>query len=196
MTTPGSDGEHILQKKFQTRERALAFYDQQVLDHLNPTMAEFIARQSFMFIATADSKGECDCSIRTGEPGFVKVLDEHTLVYPELRGNGVMASLGNIEENPHIGIVFVDFLKTTRGLHVNGAAVIKTNEEVEQLFSRAGEGKLPKSVHLERWVMVKVEEAYIHCSKNIPLLKRGDKSGREEAQEAVKDSRFFKVRQA
>ncbi len=197
MTIPGSDGEHILQEKFKTRERALAFYDQQVLDHLNPVMVEFISRQTMVFIATADSKGECDCSIRTGVPGFVQVLDKQKLLYPEFRGNGVLASMGNIHENPHVGMVFVDFFKTTRGLHVNGKAEIKNQKEVRELFASSGQEDLgnlgEKGKAPERWVVVEVEEAYIHCSKNIPLLQPGDKTKKDMDPDAIKDADFFKV---
>jgi len=179
MAMPGSRGEHELQERFGMTKRALAFYTNQVLDHLNPRMREFIARQDMVFVATADSHGECDCSLRAGLPGFVHVLDQKTLIYPEYRGNGVMASLGNISENPHIGMSFVDFFESTVGLHVNGRTRILENEElmeqpdlpedVIQDIDQKG-GRKP-----ERWVMVEVEEAYIHCSKHIPLLKRLDK---------------------
>ena len=84
MTNPGSKGEHLLQKKFNTEKRAQAFYDSQVLDHLNPRMREFIANQEILFIATSDAKGDCDCSLRAGEAGFVHVLDEKTLVYQNI----------------------------------------------------------------------------------------------------------------
>jgi predicted pyridoxine 5'-phosphate oxidase superfamily flavin-nucleotide-binding protein len=98
-----------------------------MLNHLNPLMCAFIARQELVFIATADAHGACDCSLRAGLPGFVRVLDAQTLIYPEYRGNGVLASLGNISENPHIGMIFVDFFESTVGLHVNGKAEIMEN---------------------------------------------------------------------
>src|SRR5947208_13162947 len=110
-TTPGSHGEHDLQERYGTRSRAEAFYKHQVLSYLNPQMRTFIAPQEMFFLSTADGHGECDVSFRAGEAGFVHVLDEKTLVYPEYRGNGVMASLGNIAENPHAGLLFVDFLR-------------------------------------------------------------------------------------
>jgi predicted pyridoxine 5'-phosphate oxidase superfamily flavin-nucleotide-binding protein len=62
-----------------------------------------------VWIATADAHGACDCSFRAGPPGFVQVLGDRTVLYPEYRGNEVMASLGNIAENPHVGMVFLDF---------------------------------------------------------------------------------------
>ncbi len=195
MNLPGSEGEHILQEKYRTQDRAQAFYTQQVLDYLNLPMQEFVGAQSMVFIATADSKGECDCSIRTGLPGFVQILDAQTLLYPEYRGNGVLASLGNILENPHIGMVFVDFFRTTRGLHVNGYADIKSNEEVVHILEEAGKGAAglqhPAGKTPERWVIVRVEEAYIHCSKNIPHLQLVE-APEERNIDSEQDSRFFR----
>ena len=130
MDFPGSTGERALQERFGTARRAAAFYDKQMLDHLNPLMREFIARMEMAFVSTADGHGECDCTFRAGPPGFMRVLDDRTLVYPEYRGNGVMASLGNISENPNVGILFVDFLETAVGLHVNGHASIVENDEL------------------------------------------------------------------
>ncbi len=168
-------------------------------------MRTFIAEQELMFVSTADARGNCDCSIRAGLPGFVAVLDERTLAYPEYRGNGVMASLGNISENPHIGLLFVDFLRSTVGCHVNGEARIAENaailagpvahppglaEIVRTALEAPGSGRPP-----ERWVIVRVEEAYIHCSKHIPLLAKRDKEiawGTDDP--AAKGGDFFRVR--
>src|SRR6267142_6729389 len=100
-TMPGSRGEHDLQERYGNRKRADAFYRNQMLNYLNPQMCTFIARQEMFFLSTADGHGECDVSFRAGEAGFVHALGEQILVYPEYRGNGVMASLGNIVENAH-----------------------------------------------------------------------------------------------
>ena len=174
---PGSDGEHALQAKYASEDRANTFYARQVLNFLAPRMREFISRQEFMFVGTADRHGECDCSPRFGEPGFIHVLGNKHLLYPEYRGNGVFASLGNISENPHIALLILDFYRDSVGLHVNGKARIAQSDELEAFAD-----KLPKDVLAElakdgkrrpnRWVMVEVEEAYIQCSKHIPLLKK------------------------
>ena len=84
MKLPGSKGEHRLQKELDTTKKALAFYNKQMLDHLNPTMCEFLADQEIVFIATSDAKGECDCSFRTGPPGWVRVINEKTLAYHKM----------------------------------------------------------------------------------------------------------------
>ncbi len=156
---PGARGEHELQRHYGSQDRARRFYQQQVLDRLNDRMIEFIGRREMVWIATADGHGECDCSFRAGPPGFVQVLDAWTLRYPEYRGNGVMASLGNIQENPHLGMLFLDFERERIGLHINGTArVIKADDR---------NGERPR---VERWVEVRVQEAYIHCRKHLPRL--------------------------
>ncbi|MFG2195590.1 pyridoxamine 5'-phosphate oxidase family protein [Streptomyces sp. NPDC048639] len=154
-----------------TSRRADRFYEEQVLDRLNDRMREFVGRQEMFFLATADRHGECDSTFRAGPPGFLQVVDEKTLVYPEYRGNGVLASLGNIEENPHLGILMVDFLRDRIGLHVNGRARIVPDTDM-----RAAHPDLPVDPvpgrRAQLWVEVTVEEAYIHCAKHIPHLQK------------------------
>ncbi len=179
MQLPGSTGEHQAQEAFGTTRRALTFYHKQMLNYLNPLMREFIARQEMVFIATADGHGACDCSFRAGLPGFVHVLDDTTLAYPEYRGNGVMASVGNILENPHIGMIFIDFFQSTVGLHVNGKVRVVENEALLARPDVTPEMitaiQTPGGRYPERWILVAVEEAYIHCAKHVPLLHKLDK---------------------
>ncbi len=177
---PGSDGEHRLQEVYGRTGSALAFYRNQVLDHLNSAMQVFIARQEMLFVATADRHGEADASFRAGTPGFVRVLDERTVAYPEYRGNGVMASLGNLSENPHLGILFIDFTGDKIGLHVNGRARIIENEELLKDASTPevlrADTQVTNGPRPERWVLVSVVEAYVHCAKHIPRMRKLDKA--------------------
>lgn len=166
---PGSAGEHAMQAELGTAERADRFYADQMLDHLTMRMREFTAAQEMFFLATSDAHGECDSSLRAGPSGILHVLDARTLCYPEYRGNGVLASLGNIRENPHIGILMVDFARDRIGLHVNGRARIVPDGEMRRrhagLPADPARGRRPVV-----WVETEVEEAYIHCSKHIPRL--------------------------
>ncbi|WP_431980689.1 pyridoxamine 5'-phosphate oxidase family protein [Streptomyces qinglanensis] len=168
---PGSDGEHALQQRIGSQERAERFYQDQVLDHLNERMREFTHQQEMFFLATSDRRGECDNSFRAGPPGFLRVLDERTLVFPEYRGNGVHASLGNIEENPHVGLLLVDFLRARIGLHVNGRAQVLDDAELRPSVPDLPQDPVPGRRAL-LWVRVEVEEAYIHCAKHIPHLQK------------------------
>ncbi len=129
----------------------------------------------------------------------MRVVDERTVIYPEYRGNGVMASLGNIMENPHVGIFFGDFCDSTVGLHVNGRACLVTHDGI--LAELTGRDELLAEVareagnRLEVWVRIEVEEAYIHCSKHIPLMKQLDKTvnwGTDDRQRKGGD--YFRVR--
>ena len=133
-------------------------------------MVAFIERMEMVFVATADANGDCDASLRAGLPGFVRVLDEHTVAYPEYRGNGVLASLGNISENPHIGLLMVDFVEDLIGLHVNGRAHVLDDDTFAARYPEHHEQAAGRRA--ERWVVVGVTEAYIHCRKHIPRMQR------------------------
>jgi uncharacterized protein len=194
---PGSDGEHELQLKYGKSLQALAFYKHRVLERLNVAMQEFIARQELMFVGSADRKGNADASLRAGHANFVKVLDDRTIAYPEFRGNGVMSSMGNISENPHVGLMFIDFGGDRIGLHVNGIArILEYDEFLRFMEDRSaadmvrGDAMLTNLVNkdpanLERWVIVTVEEAYMHCSKHIPLMRKVE----QEVQWGTDDAR-------
>jgi predicted pyridoxine 5'-phosphate oxidase superfamily flavin-nucleotide-binding protein len=181
---PGSEGEKLLQETFKTTQDALAFYNKQVINHLSPLMQSFIKKQEMMFIATSDVKGECDASFRAGDAGFVLVLDEYHLLYPEYKGNGVMASMGNIYENANIGLMFLDFFETKVGLHVNGKASIISKENIEitlqpfpQIYAHLQANR--DKFKIVSYILVEVEEAYIHCSLHIPMLQKVDTSSYE-----------------
>lgn len=168
---PGSHGEHALQQEFDSAARAGRFYDDQLRDRLLPRMIEFIGRMEMAFVATSDAHGECDNSLRAGPPGFLRVLDDRTLAYPEYRGNGVFASLGNVAENGHVGLLMVDFVESLIGLHVNGRARIVDDATFSALYPEHARDQAPGRT-AERWVVVDVEEAYIHCRKHIPRMER------------------------
>lgn len=166
----GSRGERILQERYGTAARAARFYNDQVRCQLTPEMVAFIGRMEFAFIATSDASGECDCSFRAGPAGFLRVLDDRTIAYPEYRGNGVMASLGNILENPHVGVFMADFTQDLIGLHINGDADIITPAHMTELDADLPEQPSHPGRQPAQWVLINVTEAYIHCSKHIPKL--------------------------
>jgi predicted pyridoxine 5'-phosphate oxidase superfamily flavin-nucleotide-binding protein len=191
---PGSSGEHLLQCAYGTQDRATRFYTDQVRSYLLPSMVEFVTRMELVFVATSDGRGECDASLRAGPPGFVRVLDERHLAYPEYRGNGVHASLGNITENPHVGLLMIDFVKDAIGLHVNGRAKI-----VDDATLRAEHPDLPEDAapgrRPLRWVVVTVMEAYLHCRKHIPrMAKSADRRAWGTDDPARKGGDYFGAR--
>ena len=124
------------------------------LDEICRTMIE---RAPFVVISTAHADGRQDVSPKGDAPGFVAILDEHTLAIPDRKGNNRLDGLENLLQNPNIGLLFIipGYRETLR---VNGKARITTDPELCGRF--AVQGKAPVTVTL-----VDVEEAFIHCGK-------------------------------
>jgi predicted pyridoxine 5'-phosphate oxidase superfamily flavin-nucleotide-binding protein len=154
-------------------------------------MRDFIGRQEWMFVATSDARGACDSTLRAGPPGFVAVLGDRRLAWPEYRGNGVMASRGNIVENPHVGLLFLDFTHDRIGLHVNGQADLVDDDGLRVRHPGLPEDPVPGR-RPEQWVVTDVVEAYIHCAKHIPRLHRHPGDRRDlSPQAAAKKADYF-----
>jgi hypothetical protein len=128
-----------------------------ISDRLNPMTRQFVERSPFACVATSDLQGHCDVSPRGDPPGFVKVLDDRTLLLPERPGNRLVDTLRNILANPHIGMLFV-VPGVTDTFRVNGRATLTTDASL--LASSSVEGKLPML-----GILVDIDEAYTQCSK-------------------------------
>jgi PPOX class probable FMN-dependent enzyme len=127
------------------------------IDALDEHCRDFIARSPFVFIATSNAAGDCDVSPKGDAPGFVKVIDDHTLIIPDRRGNQRLDSITNMIENPHVGLLFI-IPGVEWTLRVNGAATIVRDDEIRE--SLAAQGVVP-----ELAIAVDVEEAFLHCPK-------------------------------
>ncbi|MCL2535142.1 MAG: pyridoxamine 5'-phosphate oxidase family protein [Nocardiaceae bacterium] len=189
----GARGEQVMQDELGTSFRAERFYARQMCTRLTPSMIEFVERMELLFIGTSAADGSCDVSMRAGPPGFAHVFSDGKIGYPEYQGNGVLASLGNIVENPHIGIFMADFATDLIGLHVNRTACIVSDDDI-----RLAHPDLPvervRGRRAERWVLVDVEEAYVHCRRHIPRMTPVDR-GRDRGADnsARKGGDYFGV---
>ncbi len=96
-------------------------------ERLTEAQQEWIAQADTFFIATAHPQAGTDASHRGGAPGFVKVIDEVTLTFPDYAGNNLFNTLGNLAVNPHAGLLFLDF-NTGDTLQVTGEARILWGE--------------------------------------------------------------------
>jgi hypothetical protein len=128
-----------------------------ISDRLNAATRLFIERSPFVCIATGDPQGHCDLSPRGDPPGFVRILDDRTLLVPERPGNRLADSLRNMLANPHVGLLFV-VPGVTDTFRVNGRATI--TDDPALLADSAVEGKPPLL-----GVLVDIDEAYTQCSK-------------------------------
>ena len=130
------DGMRQLQDARETRALADRLANVTVRQAFTPEDQAFVERCPMFFLATADAEGRPDCSYKGGLPGFVRVVDERTLAFPDYDGNGMYRSLGNLKVNPNVGLLFIDFTQPKR-LRVNGVASISDDDELMRAFPGA-----------------------------------------------------------
>jgi PPOX class probable FMN-dependent enzyme len=126
------------------------------LDHLDDYCRAFIAASPLVIVGT-QGEHAADNSPRGDVPGFVKVLDDHTLLIPDRRGNNRLDTLNNIVRNPRVGLLFL-VPGVTEAFRVNGEAIISRDPALTECM--AVQGKAPRTV-----IIVRVKEAYAHCSR-------------------------------
>jgi PPOX class probable FMN-dependent enzyme len=128
-----------------------------VADRLNDLTRQFIERSPFVCIATSRPDGGLDVSPRGDPAGFVRILDERTLLLPERPGNKLADSLTNLLADGRIALLFL-IPGVGDSFRVNGRAEIVQDEEL--LADSTVDGRAPKL-----GILVAIEEAYTQCSK-------------------------------
>ena len=127
------------------------------LPRLEKHSRAFIGLSPFLVIASSDPSGRCDASPKGDAPGFVKVIDDQTLLIPDRLGNNRVDTIGNLLARPGVGLIFfVPGINET--LRVNGTASITTDPAL--LEPLAVNGKVPRS-----GILIAAEEVYFHCGK-------------------------------
>ena len=149
------DGMRRLQDARETRNIADRLEQVTVRAMFTKEDREFIENCSMVFVATADTDGKPDCSYKGGPPGFVRVIDDHTLAFPDYDGNGMYRSWGNVLVNSHVGLLFIDFEKQKR-IRVNGTAQILKQDPLLATY--------PGSVFIIR---VTAEKIFPNCPRYI-----------------------------
>lgn len=128
-----------------------------IADRLNDLTRQFIGRSPFVCVATGRPDGGLDISPRGDPPGFVRVIDEHTLLLPERPGNRIADTLTNLLEDSRIALLFL-IPGVGDTFRVNGSAAVVDDPEL--LRPSAVEGKVPRL-----GILITVEEAYTQCPK-------------------------------
>ena len=154
-----------------------------VLDHVDEHSHRFIAHSPFLTMATADAAGRADCSPRGDYPGFVKLLDEHTLAIPDRPGNKIADSFRNLAENDGIGLLFfIPGMRET--LRVNGRAY--PTDEPDVLARMQTEARTPVLA-----LVVEVAEVYCHCGRALIRSRLWDPASQALAGEMPTAGEFF-----
>ncbi len=153
------DGMRHFQDRFDTRRVADRLEEITVHSAFNEGHRKMIERSTFFFLATTDCEDWPDCSYKGGLPGFVRVVDEHTLAFPSYDGNGMFRSLGNILVNPKVGLLFIDFERPKR-LRITGTASVQEDDPL-----------LPEFPGAQMIVRVRAERIFPNCPRYIHRMK-------------------------
>lgn len=149
------DGNRRLQQQFDSQRIADRLEQVTLHDVFTPDDAAFIERSDMFFFATADSDGWPDVSYKGGNPGFVRVIAEDTLAFPNYDGNGMFKSLGNVLVNPKVGMLFIDFEEPHR-MRVQGTASVSDADPLLSDFPGA-----------QLIVRIKTERIFPNCPRYI-----------------------------
>ena len=152
------------QREFDTERLADRIEARLFHEQLGDADRAFIERMDMFFLATADAEGLPNCSYKGGDPGFVRVVDEHTLAFPNYDGNGMYISMGNAAVNAHVGLLFIDFENQQR-LRVNGLARIEPPASLEPAYPEA-----------QFIVKVTVRQVFPNCPRYIHKLQLVERS--------------------
>ena len=147
-------GNRDLQDKFGTRRLA-----DRMAERAAETLGEgerwFIEEANMFFLATCDKRGMPTCSYKGGDVGFVRVVDEQTLAFPNYDGNGKYQSMGNLLKNPNVGLLLIDFVNPGR-LRLQGIATAHEHDDLHAEYPGA-----------QFMVRVRVTEVYVNCPRYV-----------------------------
>ncbi len=131
-----SSASRALQDTFDTRRLADRLAEVKVHGRFTADDRQFVERLDMFFLATVDEAGQPTCSYKGGDPGFVTILDDTTLAFPNYDGNGMYLSMGNLAETHSVGLLFIDF-ETQRRMRVDGAAHISADDPLMDRYPEA-----------------------------------------------------------
>lgn len=151
-----------------------------IFPSMSAMIQDFVRQAPFAVLATADDEGNCDASPKGGRPGFAKVIDEQHLLLPDIAGNNLFQSYGNLETNPRAGLVFL-IPGCDWTCRVNGRVRVVDSTEgglegiSPEVFAEDGNTRLIQGI------LIEVEEAYLHCPRAFLFSKLWDVQAIEQS---------------
>ena len=152
------EANRALQDRFKSRAIADRLEQKLARSEFTADDRAYIESVYLFFLATADAQGRPDCSFKGGPRGFVRVTAPNELVFPDYDGNGMFKSLGNIDANPNVGLLFID-LEKPRRLRVNGTAKINRDDPL-----------LAQTTGAQLIVRVTANAIFPNCPRYIPTM--------------------------
>ena len=166
---PGSvmyhDGNRKLQDQFDSRRISDRLEEKLTRREFSDDDKQFVESLPYFFLATADAKGQPDCSFKGGPPGFVRVTGPSEIAFPDYDGNGMFKSLGNIVVNADVGLLFIAMHGKPRRLRVNGTAKVSDSDPL-----------LAETVGAQLIVRVFARAIFPNCPRYIPKMQLAEPS--------------------
>ncbi|QDU26181.1 Pyridoxamine 5'-phosphate oxidase [Anatilimnocola aggregata] len=129
---------------------------------VTPELAEYIADLDMFYLGTANAAGQPYVQYRGGSPGFLKVVDEHTLGFADFGGNRQYVTLGNLSENPRAFLFLMDYANSRRVKVWGTARVVEGDAALE---SKLSDPAYPGKV--ERAILFTIEAWDVNCQQHI-----------------------------
>ena len=180
------DTHRQLQDEFNTRKLADTVEGIILKNEVDDGDKKYIESRDMFFLATVDHNGRPTVSYKGGDPGFVKVIDSRTILFPSYDGNGMFLSMGNISQSSQIGMLFIDFEKPHR-LRLQGIAALSREPDHMRHYKEA-----------DFVVKVTVSDIFRNCPRYIHRYKKVDPSEfvpREECETPIPDWKRLDVMQ-
>ena len=158
-----------------------------VKDHLEPYVRAFIENAPFAVLASSSADGDCDASPKGGLPGFIKVVDEKTLLIPDIGGNRLFQTYRNFESNPKAGLIFmIPGMQVTA--RVNGRVRIVEPTELSEMNITPELQNPDDNSGLVQGFLLSIDEAYFHCPRSMQFSNLWDTDTiGENEQRSIKD---------
>jgi hypothetical protein len=152
------EGQRELQDRYEGRAVADQLEKHRWHNVFTDEDKEFIETAPFFFLATA-WQDHVDCSIKGGIPGFVRVIAPNVIVWPDYDGNRMYRSLGNLQRNSAVGLLFLKFDAKSTLLRINGHAQIDENPDVIRDIPGA-----------KRLIRVVAQNIFYNCPRYVPNM--------------------------
>jgi predicted pyridoxine 5'-phosphate oxidase superfamily flavin-nucleotide-binding protein len=158
------DQHRALQDVFETRNMADRIEQVACKTEFDEETKGFIESMDMFFLATVDHQGRPTVSYKGGDPGFVRIVDSTTLVFPSYDGNGMFLSMGNIARNEQVGMLFISFERPHR-IRVQGTADVSREDPMMSHYKEA-----------DLIVRVRLPELWQNCPRYIHRYQKAQPS--------------------
>ena len=155
-----SQEQRKLQSDFGTEKLAEKLVNMIVKSTLDERERAFLESREMFFLSTVDKEGRPTVSFKGGSAGFLRAIDEKTIVFPSYDGNGMFLSMGNISATNQVGLLLIDF-ETPHRMRIQGKATANQSDPLLEEFPGAN-----------LIVRVEIEKTWINCPRYIPTYKK------------------------